>query len=423
MENKKVIKYSEKIGLTGVYLFAFSLMISKFGTNLGLGLMILGSLFFIKDLNINKIETEKKLLIFLLILYPIFSLLSPGGVKSSLIALDKTYRYFSLLFIPVFLNKEKEILNVINCICFSVIINFINGMKIYSERNWNLKLRYESFGNNLLDDAHMFAMLSFLILAFIVYCIINKKLKFLILPIPAYILALSGLLLSQTRGAWLSLIGGLGIFIFLCIKNKKMIIAVIISCLLSGIVLSKTEYLKNNYYVNRFKSIKNINDDSPKIRLLMWQGAMHTFKENLIFGAGRDNSPKYILEYLEKNNKYDEVHNKKMLRDIAETGNAHNMYFTSISEEGILSLFLFAFWGMIFFNEILLLKKLKNKNLYYILIGCISLTCAFYITGLTENAWRNIWKTNTFLMGVSIYLVIKKMENKMNKKVYIKVRV
>ena len=139
---------------------------------------------------------------------------------------------------------------------------------------------------------------------------------------------------------------------------------------------------------------------------------MYTFKENIIFGAGRDNSPKYILEYLEKNNKYDEVHNKKMLRDIAETGDAHNMYFTSISEEGILSLFLFAFWGVIFFNEVLLLKKLKNKNLYYILIGCISLTCTFYITGLTENAGRNIWKTNTFLIGVSMYLAIKKLESK-----------
>ena len=140
----------------------------------------------------------------------------------------------------------------------------------------------------------------------------------------------------------------------------------------------------------------------------MWQGTIYTFKENLIFGTGRDNSPKYILEYLEKNNKYDEVNAKWMLKSIAETGNAHNMYFTSISEEGILSLFLFAFWGVMFFNEALLLKKLKNKNLYYILIGCISLTCAFYITGLTENAWRNIWKTNTFLMGISMYLAIKK---------------
>ena len=85
----------------------------------------------------------------------------------------------------------------------------------------------------------MFAMLSFLILAFIVYCIINKKIKFLILSIPAYILALSGLLLSQTRGAWLSLIGGLGIFIFLCIKNKKIIIAVFIGCFRSNFIKNR----------------------------------------------------------------------------------------------------------------------------------------------------------------------------------------
>ena len=123
MRNNKIKKCGEKIGLIGVYLFAFSLMISKSGMNLGLGLMILGSLSFIKNFNIREIEIEKKFLFLLLILYPVFSFLSPGGVNSSLIALDKTYRYFPLFFIPIFLNKEKEILNVISCICFSVIIN------------------------------------------------------------------------------------------------------------------------------------------------------------------------------------------------------------------------------------------------------------------------------------------------------------
>lgn len=412
MREKILKEYGEKIGLIGVYLFAFSLMISKSGMNIGLGFIILGSLPFIKDFDFKKLETEKKFLILLLILCPIFSFLSPGGAKSASIAFEKTYRYFPLFFISLFLNKEKDILNTIICLCFSMIINFLNGMKIYSERGWNLKLRYESFGNNLLDDAHMFTMLSFIVLAFIVYCIFNKKIKYLILPLISYILALYAILLSQTRGAWLSLIGGFCIFIFLCIKNKKIIIAVFIGILLSGAILSKTEYLKNNYYINRFKSIKNINDDSPKIRLLMWEGAVYTFKENIIFGAGRDNSPKYILKYLEDNNKYEEVYNKVMLKSIAETGNAHNMYFTSISEEGILSFLLFTFWITIFIREILLLKNIKNKNLYYILIGCISLTCAFYITGLTENAWRNIWKTNTFLMGISLYLAIKKLENK-----------
>lgn len=410
MENNKIKKCCEKIGLIGVYLFAFSLMISKSGMNLGLGLMILGSLSFIKNFSIRKMGIEKNFLVLLLVLYPIFSFLSPGGVKSSMIVFDKTYRYFSLFFIPIFLNEEKKILNVINCICFSVMINFINGMKIYSEKGWNLKLRYESFGNNLLDDAHMFAMLSFIVLSFIIYCIINKKIRYIFLPIVSYFLALYALLLTQSRGAWLSLIGGFIIFIFLCIKNKKMIIVIFIGCLLSVITLSKIEFFKNNDYINRFKSIKNINADSPKIRLLMWQGAVYTFKENPIFGAGRDNSSKYILEYFEKNNKYKEVYNKEMLMEIAKAGNAHNMYFTSVSEEGILSFILFIFWGMLFYNEILLLRNLENKNLYYILIGCISLTCAFYITGLTENAWRNIWKTNTFLIGISIYLAIKKLE-------------
>ena len=406
---KNNLKY---LGIIGAFLFGFSLMASKSGMNIGLGLMIFCSIFYIKNFNINKLEIEQKFLLVILILTPVFSLLSPGGKESFEIALKKAYRYFPIFFIPIFLTSERYIKILIGFIYGTIIINFFNGILYYKNLNWNFKIRYQSFGNNLLDDAHMFTMLSFIVLGVLIYTIKEKKYKYFIISLIVYLCDISGVLLGQSRGSWIALIGGIVLFFILLIKNKKLLLSIFFIIVICSGILLKSGKLDNNYYINRFKSIKNISSDSPKIRILMWEGAIDTYKNNPIFGSGRDNSSKYILKYLEDNKKYEEVQNKYMLREIAKAGNPHNMYFSSISEEGILSLLLFSFWGFILLREILFFKILKKEDLfYYLMIGCISLTFTFYLAGLTENAWRNIWKANVYLIGVSLFLSIRKIEN------------
>ncbi len=175
------------------------------------------------------------------------------------------------------------------------------------------------------------------------------------------------------------------------------------------IPISKTNYYKNNSYIKRFQSIKNIKSDSPKIRLILWQGCVEIYKENPIFGVGRDNLPKHMLKYLEENKKYDEVQNRYMLKEIAIAGNPHSMYFSTLVEEGIGAFLLFYFWSYVLFSEFLFMRKSKDeKFIYYILLGCVAATLSLYISGLTENAWRSFWRGNIYCIVYIIYLSMKR---------------
>lgn len=414
MNKKNIVNYT---GVLGLYIFSVSLMVSKAGMNIGLGLMFLAVLFIDKQEEKIKLEEEQKYLFILIILVPVFSLFSAGGINSFFICLEKTYRYIPIFLIPIFLKKSIKYRSLIYCIYISIIVNFINGLKFYQTKNWNFNLRYQSYGVSLLDDAHMFSMLSFIVLAIIIYSFNDKKYINFFISIVVYLIILLALIFSQTRGAWLSFLGGLIFFYYFSAKNKKIAIITIISVFLLIYNLKNIDIIEKNRYIKRWLSITDIQNDSPKIRILMWEGAVYSFKNNVIFGTGRDNSPKYILEYLEKENKYSEVKNKSSLKVIAQTGNTHNMYFSSLAEEGVLFFYLLWIWSFILIKEIKFQKELKVQSLeYYIMNACIGLTVAFYITGLTENAWKNVWKTNVYLLGIAIYLTLKKVKRENNDK-------
>ena len=138
------------------------------------------------------------------------------------------------------------------------------------------------------------------------------------------------------------------------------------------------------------------------------------FKNNLPFGVGRDNAGKYALEYMEKNNKYDEMKHKwakAHLKEIAGSGNLHSMYFTTLAEEGILA---FPFIGMFLF---ILYRQFRyciarERDLnFYLVVGTMGMLVAFLVGGLTENVWREIWKSNVLVFSLGLYLSRVKSKN------------
>ena len=398
--------YVEKIGIFGVYLFALSTMISKSGINIGLVLMILSSVFYIKNIKFDKIEKEQKILLITLVGIVILGLFSDGGIKSAEISLKKSYRYLPIFFAPIFLNNMQKIKKFMFFISCSVIVSFINGINLYRLKDWNFNIRYESF-TRINDTPHMLTALSFIILGYLLYLYHKKNGKKMIYFSLIYILMLIPILLSQTRGSWLALLMGMVVFGIILDWKKFFIIIGILGFLM--IPISKTNYYKNNSYIKRFQSIKNIKSDSPKIRLILWQGCVEIYKENPIFGVGRDNLPKHMLKYLEENKKYDEVQNRYMLKEIAIAGNPHSMYFSTLVEEGIGAFLLFYFWSYVLFSEFLFMRKSKDeKFIYYILLGCVVVTLSLYISGLTENAWRSFWRGNIYCVVYIIYLSIKR---------------
>ena len=403
-----------KIGELGVYIYTLSLFISKSGVNIGLGFLVLAFLLYLWDKRKIRLTTEEKYILVILVLLPIFSLFSAGGTHSFQRALEKSYRYLPIFSIPLFITSERVIKIILSLFSLSIFISFINGIFFYKKLKWNFNARLISFSSHPLDEAHILAMGSLLLLALIIYNIKFKKYKELPIYLLAFILALIALVMTQGRGAWLGFLGGLFVVVFLLMKNKKLFIVGVILVGVLGVGVVTSKGLENNRYIKRFESIQNLEDTSNKIRLFMWESSIDMFKNNLPFGVGRDNAGKYALEYMEKKNKYDEMKHKwakAHLKEIAGSGNLHSMYFTTLAEEGILA---FPFIGMFLF---ILYRQFRyyiarERDLnFYLVVGTMGMLVAFLVGGLTENVWREIWKSNVLVFSLGLYLSRVKSKN------------
>ena len=409
MKNKEIIIMNvyNKIGELGVYIYTLSLFISKSGISIGLGFLILAFLLYLWDKRKISLTVEEKYILAILILLSIFSLLSVGGSYSFQRALEKSYRYIGLFFIPLFLQKDKVVERVLSLFSLSIVISFVNGIFFYKKLKWNFNERLISFSSNPLDEAHILAMGSMLVLVAIVYYIKEKKWLYTLFYSLTFILSLIALLLTQGRGAWIGFAAALFIVLFFLFKSKKNFVIAMLAISLLGYGAINSKVLENNRYIKRIVSITNADATSPKIRIFLWESSIDMFKNNLPFGVGRDNAGKFALEYMEKNKKYDEMKwqwAKLELKNIAGSGNLHSMYFTSLAEEGIL---FFPFIGMflfILYRQIRYCIGRERDMNYYIVVGAIGMLVAFLVGGLTENVWREIWKSNMLIFIIGLYL-------------------
>lgn len=407
MENKKVIN---KIGLIGVYLYGLSSVVSKAGINLGMGLMLIASIFFIKDINIKKIDKSLLYFLGLILLIPIFDLFSPGGIKSSLISLEKSYRFLPLFLVPVFLTDIKKIKYFMISISVSILINCSYGLYLQKIHNWKIS-RYYSF-TDIMNSAHCLTALSFVVLALIFISYKEKNRVNFSIFLGIYFLNLFCILLGNTRGSWLAFIGAT-IWCIIVFLDWKKSLAILFGIVLSITFMLNSQTFSKNKYISRFKSIERINDSSPKIRLLMWEAAKDIYIEHPLFGVGKDNGSDYYLKKLDENNSYERLEiGKNSLKKIGRSANPHNMYFDNLVNMGGLAFLWLGYLGYLFIEQIRFISKNKDNKKYLYLIANLGITVSFYITGLTESAWNNLWKRNVFLIGVAIYISIKKIKIK-----------
>ena len=390
-----------RIGELGVYIYTLSLFISKSGISIGLGFLILAFLLYLWDKRKISLTVEEKYILAILILLPIFSLLSVGGSYSFQRALEKSYRYIGLFFIPLFLQKDKVVERVLSLFSLSVVISFINGVSFYKKLKWNFNIRLISFSSNPLDEAHILAMGSMLVLVAIVYYVKEKKWLYALFYSLTFILSLIALLFTQGRGAWIGFIAALFVVLFFLFKSKKNFVIAMLSISLLGYGAINSKVLENNRYIKRFESIQN--KDSS--RILLWQSGIEMYKSHPVFGVGRDNAGEFSLEYMKNHFKGQKPNYfSRNMMQLAEAGNLHSLYITSLAEEGIL---FFPFIGMflfILYRQVRYCIGRERDMNYYIVVGTIGMLVAFLVGGLTENVWREIWKSNMLVFIIGLYL-------------------
>ena len=400
--NENVYK---KIGELGVYIYTLSLFISKSGISIGLGFLILAFLLYLWDKRKISLTVEEKYILVILILLPIFSLLSVGGSYSFQRALEKSYRYIGLFFIPLFLQKDKIVERVLSLFSLSIVISFINGISFYKKLKWNFNIRLISFSSNPLDEAHIMAMGSMLVLVAIVYYAKEKKWLYTLFYSLTFILSLIALVLTQGRGAWIGFVVALFIVLFFLFKSKKNFVIAMLAISLLGYGAINSKVLENNRYIKRIVSINSKNDNSNKSRILLWQSGIEMYKSHPVFGVGRDNASEFSLEYMKNHFKGQKPNYfSKGMMQLAEAGNLHSLYITSLAEEGIL---FFSFMGMflfILYRQVRYCIGRERDINYYIVVGTIGMLVAFLVGGLTENVWREIWKSNMLVFIIGLYL-------------------
>lgn len=408
MIKREVLK--KNIGLAGLYLYGFSLMVSKSGINIGMGLMLIGSLFFLKKFNLKKMDNSLKYLLVIIVLIPVVDFLSLGGLESAKITLEKSYRFLPVFLIPIFLKDMNILKKFMFSIVLSILVNCIYGLYIFKINNWNLNMRYLSF-TDIMNSAHCLTALSFIVLSFgiILYKEGRKKTSFFIWII--YSLNVICIILGQTRGSWLAFIGVFILFIIFNL-NKKIIAIISIALMCGGIYASNNKTVKE-IYISRGKSIFNVKSASPNIRIIMWKSAIEIYKENPIFGTGKDNSSKYYLKVVSQNKGYNKLHYIENLKDVARAGNPHNMYVNAIAEMGSFAFILFIYFAYLFIEQIKLLLKTKKESLdRWIISASVGLFSSFLISGLTENVFNNFIKRNILYLSIVIFIFIKNKSEK-----------
>lgn len=409
LESKKI--YFSWLGYIGVC-YLILIMWTSYRKNIGIVFLIVGSIPFLKNYKLSK---SQKLFLFFLLLLPLVNHFNIEEKEIILNELRKLYRFFPILLAPLFLNSVKRIKGIFIIITGIILINCSKIFIFLKSINFKLNgYTYDGVAN-LGYTSHAMAGLSFISLGLaLIYFLEKQKLKALISSV-LYLIIIYFVLIGQRRGAYLGIL--IPLFIILCINmNKKILIyGTLIGLIITGISL-QTNYLKNNVYYKRFISIKDIQDSSPAIRIVLWKASLQMFKEKPLIGYSENEIKIGYLNYIENNKKelLEVLPSLEGIKYIANIGNPHSTYMKIIVDIGILGIYLiFLFYYILFENLkiILLLKKELNSE-YIISLISFGTISSFMIIGLTENIWNDKILKEGLIIGIIIYFSIEKLIEK-----------
>jgi putative inorganic carbon (hco3(-)) transporter len=205
-----------------------------------------------------------------------------------------------------------------------------------------------------------------------------------------WILLVTGLILSYTRAAWMSVIiaaGVLGLTVFR-IKFKYIVLTAVVFLLYLGNqrleVLRKMEENRQrstSSLTEHVKSMSNISTDESNLeRINRWNSAFRMFREKPIFGHGPGT---YMFKYAPYQLSRDKT---TISTDFGDLGNAHSEYFGPLAESGIfgsLSLVLVGIMSLI--TGFRVYKRLVSKKMKRIVLGMILGLITYLVHGSLNN--------------------------------------
>lgn len=332
-----------------------------------LALQLLRSKGLIKRQTLTEACAQNKKLLILLAIFWLTIFLSAVGSDDPLRGIkiffgQFVYRTAPLFVILFFFAKRKYVSFFLLLSILSCVIDVLGGILLHGDA-LRLKGLY----------GHPMTLAGFLIIVLpILYAFLldwKQKRKTLLISVVLFLIAFIGLLLNETRGAWLAIAITLPVVTLLYDCSIKKIVFLIAFAVGTSLVFLNSPQLQN-----RAESITSTTLQSNTERLLMWQSAYEMFKDHPILGVGLGQyAPKYLNEYKSPEAKERQNH-------------SHNNFLQMLAENGSVG-----FVGFLLLFGYILLSSFGNAvrklSPYHVLIfGC---TLAFILQGFTEYNFGN----------------------------------
>ena len=199
----------------------------------------------------------------------------------------------------------------------------------------------------------------------------------------AAMFGITAIVLSNSRGSWLSLLILSIVYIGLIYKpflqnnNKGKLFLMLLFSVLIGFIATQANVNKRialaDTEIQSWQSGENHND-SVGLRLQMWKAGLQAATQSPWFGYGYRNANKVASEYAPSNK-----------GTIGRKTHLHNEYLTTMVSAGVIGLL--ALLALLFAPMVIFYRKLKDKKTYYYASMGI-LLCAGYATfGFTHIAF------------------------------------
>lgn len=199
-----------------------------------------------------------------------------------------------------------------------------------------------------------------------------------------------GLIFSYTRAAWVSLVGALGLFLFMRFKIPSWVLAVLLA--VGGVVywanadqitiaLERNREESSDDLGEHVQSISNISSDASNLeRINRWNSALRMWQERPVFGWGPGT---YMFQYAPFQASEDRT---IISTNFGVQGNAHSEYLGPLSEQGVI--------GMALMLALVILTIVRAMRLYRrmptgsdrrLLSGAFLGLVTYYIHGALNN--------------------------------------
>ncbi len=194
------------------------------------------------------------------------------------------------------------------------------------------------------------------------------------------------LVLTYSRGAWLSLLAIIGMYGVLC--NRKIFWLLLLLPIIG--------FFAHDALLERLMSIMNPTDTSSTLRLALWESTIAMIMDKPFFGIGWG---AYWMVYPD----YDFFINNANTKIF----HAHNMYLNIAAEIGIPGLL--TFLSMMYGHVRLALSSMRGAAQHWssgVMLGIVGANCGLIVNGFTDYVLFNIQLSMLFWLLNALIVVV-----------------